>query len=238
MWPVAVYAFAFSLLLIGNALTPAICCLLNYVSVSERHCIACIRHYGRYTLPCTSILWFVQLFSFSRLAACCFLHVLRLDFLCCHCWVFNISFAFNCSHCFFLPSSLVDFLVVSRLAASLFHAFRIRSQIWQWPFHAMFISCNNEILFSAIFSFFRFMFRKYFFHCHLFLFVLFNFFSFQLRPYDYKPSLIWLLLLFLHCLSAFSPLRSRVGVSSHDVSFIVYVVSSKFRWKSTKAHFR
>lgn len=113
-----------------------------------------------------------------------------------------------------------SFLLVSPTVCSVF--FWIRSQIRQWPFYAMFISCNNEILFSVILLLFWFWFML----CCFFLFF-FSVFS----------TLVWSIVVAV-ALSLDLFFRFWVRVSSHDVSFIVYVLDSKFWWKkSTKSSF-
>lgn len=157
--------FSFSILLLSGSappLTQAICCLFKC-------CIeySYLRMYKNTIQQNTPILYFVQLFSFFRSSAHLpgSLYSFDLIFMLLSLECSTSLWAHNC----FLHS--FSFLFVSPTVCSVF--FWIRSQIRQWPFYAMFISCNNEILFSVILFLFWFWF--WFMLCCVF----FSFFLFS-----------------------------------------------------------
>lgn len=121
---------------------------------------------------------------------------------------------------------------------SLFDVRRIRSQIWQWPFHAMFISLVTMRFFLAQFRFFilvQALLLFLFFSFHFVFFVDVFFSHFLVLLLQTKSDFVIVAV----ALSLSTFFRSWVQVSLHDASFIVYVSSSKFWWKKApKAHFR
>lgn len=96
--------------------------------------------------------------SFAHLLTCRARSILSTWFLWCH-WP-NIRHP-SAHNCFLLTMFCLWFLWLYRShTGRLFDVFRIKSQIWQWPFHAMFIYLVTMRFFLAQFRFlFLFWFR-------------------------------------------------------------------------------